>query len=488
MITWMQRHKKWLIITIWISTIAFIGAGFVGWGQYSYGNKASAVAKVGDIEISKEELQKAYSRLYNKYAQAFQGNFDEEKAKQFGVDKQALQSLVQQALILNLAHSYDLSVSDKELIDVLQHQKAFQQDGIFNAKVYKQVLAQNRLTPTEYEKELKKELLIEKTMKLLPVDVSKNEENVIASIFKIADKIEYKLLSLNDIKVNVDEKKLKEFWQTRKNDFMTDVIYKVAYIQVLPVEKTYSDEKIANYYKNNKMHFRAKDGKILPLSDAKEKVIQELQQKTTKEQALRKYIAFKKGKLDTNTKVTQANISQSKNPFSTDALATISKHTLNAPYIKPVLVNGTYYIFKLEKVTPAQPKSFAQAKAEVLPLYIQAEKKKMLMELASKSANHFSGTTTDFITINAADKLTKLNKTEANDFLQKLFVSDKKQGFIQLNDGNVVLYNILEQKMLPKTNVTLNGEMQKLKSAIFNEGLLKKLQEMYQTEIYIKGL
>ncbi len=32
MITWMQRHKKWLVITIWISTIAFVGAGFVGWG------------------------------------------------------------------------------------------------------------------------------------------------------------------------------------------------------------------------------------------------------------------------------------------------------------------------------------------------------------------------------------------------------------------------------------------------------------------------
>jgi len=39
MITWMQTHKKWLIITIWIATIAFVGAGFVGWGAYSYGKK-----------------------------------------------------------------------------------------------------------------------------------------------------------------------------------------------------------------------------------------------------------------------------------------------------------------------------------------------------------------------------------------------------------------------------------------------------------------
>ena len=39
MITWMQRHKKWLVFTIWTCTIAFVGAGFVGWGAYNYGSK-----------------------------------------------------------------------------------------------------------------------------------------------------------------------------------------------------------------------------------------------------------------------------------------------------------------------------------------------------------------------------------------------------------------------------------------------------------------
>ena len=61
MITWMQRHKKWLVITIWISTIAFVGAGFVGWGSYDYGKKAGTVAVVGDREVSVEEYNQEYS-------------------------------------------------------------------------------------------------------------------------------------------------------------------------------------------------------------------------------------------------------------------------------------------------------------------------------------------------------------------------------------------------------------------------------------------
>ena len=76
MITWMQRHRKYLVITIWISTIAFIGAGFVGWGEYKYGDKAGAVAKVGTITITQEELQKSYSTLFNQYNQMFQGKLD----------------------------------------------------------------------------------------------------------------------------------------------------------------------------------------------------------------------------------------------------------------------------------------------------------------------------------------------------------------------------------------------------------------------------
>jgi len=69
MITWMQKHRKYLIVTIWISTIAFVGAGFVGWGAYSYGgDKAQAVATVGSRSISVREFQLSYSNMYSYYS------------------------------------------------------------------------------------------------------------------------------------------------------------------------------------------------------------------------------------------------------------------------------------------------------------------------------------------------------------------------------------------------------------------------------------
>ncbi len=96
MITWMQRHKKWLVITIWISTIAFVGAGFVGWGgSYDYGSKGGAIAVVGDREVSVDEYQREYSNLYEQYSQVFGDQFNQEMADKMNLRNVAYDMVVQ---------------------------------------------------------------------------------------------------------------------------------------------------------------------------------------------------------------------------------------------------------------------------------------------------------------------------------------------------------------------------------------------------------
>ncbi len=487
MITWMQRHKKWLIITIWISTIAFVGAGFVGWGQYSYGDKAGAVAKVGNIEITQGSLQKSYSRMYAKYNEMFQGNFDEEKAKQFGLQKQALQQLIQQALLLNLAASYDLEVSDKELIASLTKQEYFFKDGVFDKESYKIVLSQNRMSTKEYESELRKDLLIQKTLKLLPVEVSENEIDILSTLMNISDKINYKVLSQDDITIDTSDALLKPFWETRKNNFMSAVSYDVKYLTQEKVVETYDDTQISNYYSENKTHFKDSEGKILSLQGAKELVVNELNAKATKDKALRTYISYKKGKLQ-DTAFKSATLSQKQNPFDAITLEKISKLSLASPYMKPILINDVYHTFELVKVNPSSPKAYEDAKSDVIAIYTAQAKKSKLQELANNSIATFSGTNTPFITSRDIDKINGLTQAEATEFLQKLFTNDKKRAYIVLNSGKIVLYYILEQKLLDKSNNDLASSVKKLKSGMFNKALIKTLEKQYQTEIFIQGL
>ncbi|MCK9473042.1 peptidylprolyl isomerase [Sulfurimonas sp.] len=487
MITWMQRHKKYLIITIWISTIAFVGAGFVGWGQYSYGDKAGAIAKVGSVEITMGELQKSYSNLYNQYSQMFQGEFDEEKAKSFGLKSQALQYLVQQALILNLAKSYDLQISDAELLNEIKTQEYFFKDGVFDKETYIQVLLKNNLSIKEFEADIKKDLLIKKTLNLLPVQTKESEQNILKTSMNIADKIEYKLLEVDQININTSDELLKPFWGKMKSSFMSEVSYDVKYIKQPKISQEYDEMTITQYYNENKLNFKNAEGKVLSLEEAKDKIVNELDAKESKKEALRGYIAYKKGELE-GVDVKSATISISNNPFGKDAIDAVSNLTPLSPFSKPVQVADDYFTFELVKINKSQPKNYEDAKSEVVAMYVEQEKRIKLLELAKKSFATFKGKITDFITVNDFSKLTDLSSSEANEFMNALITKESKKGYITLESGNIVMYSILEQKLLTNDNNDQNNVIARLKSAMFNEGLIKNLQNKYKTEIFIEGL
>ena len=486
MITWMQRHKKYLIITIWISTIAFVGAGFVGWGQYSYGDKAGAVAKVGNIEITMGELQKSYSRLYAQYNQVFQGNFDEEKAKSFGLQSQALNQLTNQALILNLAASYDLRISDAELLADLMAQEAFLQNGKFNKDIYRETLSRNNLTTKEYEQDIKKQLLIQKVLKLLPVETSTSEARILNTHNNIADKIQYKVIDDTNISITTLDTELKPYWETKQQQFMNEVSYELKYIKQEKVTQEHSKEDINIYYTENKNHFKNDEAKVMSLEDSRSLVIDQLDAKATKEIALRNYIAYKKRKLSDDIEVKTAIISQTNNQFTQVVLDKVEELSITSPFLKPIEIDGEYFTFELVKINPSTVKTFEEAKEALIPMYTADKKREKLFELVKNSLDSFKGTQTDFITNADADKITELSVEEANEFLMQLFTSNTKKGSISLQNGKVVLYNILEQKMLENTNESVES-IANLKSTIFSSGLIKILNTKYKTDIFIQG-
>ena len=486
MITWMQRHKKYLIITIWISTIAFVGAGFVGWGQYSYGDKAGAVAKVGNIEITMGELQKSYSRLYAQYNQVFQGNFDEEKAKTFGLQSQALNQLTNQALVLNLAASYDLRISDAELLSNLMAQEEFLQEGKFNKDIYKETLSRNNLSAKEYEAEIKKQLLIQKVLKLLPVEASASESKILSTIMNISDKIEYKVLDDSNISVSISDTDLKPYWEAKQQQFMNEVSYELKYIKQEKITQDHSEEKINTYYAENKNHFKNDEAKIMSLEDARSLVLDELNAKATKDMALRNYIAYKKRKLSDAVELKTVVVSQTSNPFTQEALDKIEDLSITSPFLKPIEIDGAYFTFELIKINPSTVKTFEEAKEALIPMYTRDKKREKLFDLVKNSLESFKGTQTDFVTNTDADKITELSVEEANEFLMQLFTSNTKKGSISLKNGKIILYNILEQKMLQNTNESAES-IANLKSTILSSGLIKILNAKYKTDIFIQG-
>lgn len=446
----MQRHRKYLVITIWVSTIAFIGAGFVGWGQYDYGDKAGAVAKVGDVSITAEELQKSYSNLFNQYNQLFQGKLDEAQAKQFGLQRQALKTLVDQALILNLAASYGLQTSDDELLSLIKSQNAFIKNGAFDKQLYTDVLRQNHLSTKEYEESMRRELLIQKTLYLFAPTVSPLEKSTVAYAMGVTDKVDYKLLTPDTVSVIPDEVALKEYWEKNKAQFKKPASYDLSLVRS-PIVTTLKD------------------------TDAEK-------------EALRRYIDFKKGSLPASVTIEKMSLSADSTLFSPELLKEIGGLNSTKPFLKPRKVGSDYIIFKLDKTNPSAPKTYEEAKAQVTIGYTTEMKKTKLQALAQNSTKTFHGIVSDFIPHKENVVLGGLSAAESAEFIDKLFGSKEKQGFFTLKSGNVILYTILEQKLLQDSTIANEDTVMKLKGNVLNQKLLKALEGKYPIEIYAKGI
>ena len=489
MISWMQRHNKYLVWTIWVATIAFIGAGFVGWGSYSFGTKAGNVAKVGEIEIPQTKLNMVYSSIYRQYNEAMQGRLDDKKAQEMGLIRQAFAQLETQARILNFAKESGIIVSDAEVAKRLQEIRSFQKDGVFNKEIYEGYLKSQRLKAKSFEATLREEIVIGKTLSLLTVEGLPFEEETISAGMNVSDKLAYKVLTNGDLDFEIDETKVKEYWAMQKENFMTTQTYDLSIVWTESKDTAVTDEEIKTHYDTNSFNYTDAEGKQLPFEEAKVLASKDLKVKKTKKAAQKAYIAFKKGKVDNSEKII---LPQNDPTLSADIWNTLKEKSAG-DILKPKVVSDRYATVKIENIVLPKIKTYEEAKDEVILLYSEQAKKEALLALAESTLDNFDQSTaiiSDYVKLEENVNLKPLNNQESLQFLQKLFTSTKEKGIISVLD-KVIVYNILEQKLPPTDSnqtILVKQTVNKLKQNTFESNLIKMLTKKYPTEVYMGGL
>ncbi|RUM56854.1 MAG: hypothetical protein DSY40_01585 [Nautilia sp.] len=473
MITWMQTHKKWLIITIWIATIAFVGAGFVGWGAYSYGKKEDTVAKVKDTEIRIKDVQRIYNQLFTQLNQALGGRLDEATAKKFGLDKLAFQKALQNAVLMQFAKDNGIYVTEKDVKNFLASIPEYREKG--NIKLEKD----------KFEA-LKKEILINKILEALNLPPHKITEDTVASLFLMKDKVEVKIIKAP--KIEVTENELKEFWEKNKEKYKSNTTFEIGYYYV-PLNFQATESELRDYYDEHKQNYTDKDGKILSFEKAKEKVKIDLSASKTKRDAIITMKKLKKNEL--NFKIANNILLENKiiPPLYMQKL-------IQTKFLKPVLTKKGWLIAKLIKINKPEILSFDKAKLFVKSDLINEKRKKELIKLSEKKLKSFKGINLGFIGKNDIQKVANkldLSIDNATIFEKELFNSQIPNGYVLLpinNPKESILFKISEQKLLDKKEYNKNKQIIKLsaykvKEDTFQNNLMKILMKIYQSDIKV---
>ncbi|AZL54183.1 peptidylprolyl isomerase [Aliarcobacter skirrowii] len=485
MITWMQRHKKWLVITIWISTIAFVGAGFVGWGSYNYGSKGSVVATIGNKEINFEELNKEYSSLYGQYAQLFGDSFNQELAKQLRLEDIALSQLLQKKLLLVYGEDLGLITTDEEIAKEILKYEEFKVDGKFSKDQYVKVLAQNRITPQEFENSLKDTILFQKIQAIFSLNVSDNELENIGKLLFIEDDIEYKILSIDDINLKIDEKMAKEYFEQNSSNYNSTPSFELEIKKYDIKNSNIKEDEILKYYDRFKLDYRFEDGKLKSFEEAKDEVIADLNENESKKEALNLYLKLKKGEENFDSKRVYA---EDKIPFSSENIEKILEQK-EGDITRPFLEKNSFYIVKVVKKIPSKPLTFEEARTMVYADALLDKKHEALDAKIDKELTNFKGSVVKNINRASSSKIKGLSQDEAQEFLNNLFVTTSKESSIKFDD-KAVMFRIVDSRLKNYSEQNSNLVKQEIGSLVENElltNLLKKLEQKYEIKTYMQN-
>jgi len=479
MIEWMQTHRKWLVITIWIASFAFLGAGFVGWGQFNLNSKSSTVATINsDTEVSINDVQQIYNNLFNELNQKLGGKLDDATAEKLGLKKEAFQMAVQQGILREYAKSLGLYVTKEDLAKAILNTFKTKKD-------YDKYLQMNGLKTKEFEDNLKKQLLVQKLIQTIHLNPTKTELLTLGSALYNADNLSLKIINKNEVKIDMSQNEIKAFWEKNKNKYQTPVKYKIAIVKT-PIEGIVTEDELKEYYNNNKNDFKNSKGEIIPFEKAKEKVKTALLAQKSKRDAILAYKKLKNGSKNYQLYTITAN----NNIIPTQKMQQLIK----TGYLKPFINNNEYISALLIEEIKPKPMPYKQAKPFAMEDLLNVKTKEALIKTAQNSLKNFKGKNIGFVTKYDANKIKSLNPQEATEFLFQIFSSDKPKGFVLLpsqNPDKAVVYNITEQKLLDKIKYEKNkAQIKTLADNLINaeilQDLINELMQKYHIKSYVK--
>jgi len=295
MLDFIRQKQQSIIIKVvfGIIVLSFIGTMFLVWGKGSDGTGRSPgyAAKVNGVKISLEEFQNSYQHLRNMYLQIYGSSLPPDMEKKLGLKKIALDGLIDNALVVKEADKMGIKVTTDEVSNTIAGMTMFQKDGVFNFKLYQQLLNSNRMSVTDFEEGLKKELIIKKARQAIRDKVTVSDEEALNLYKKENDKIdlEYASFAPADVigEIKPTEAELKDYLQKNQDDFKTAEKVAFSYIMLDPAsltsKLTLTEDEIETFYRKNIDRWQGKDG-IQPLRDIRERVKAEaLKQKTAKQ-------------------------------------------------------------------------------------------------------------------------------------------------------------------------------------------------------------
>ncbi len=166
-------------------------------GRNNGGSSMGSAAEVNGQIISIKDFQDEENRLSQYYAQLFGGQFDMASQKNM-LRSEVMNSLITKAVTWQAAEKEGIFATDAEVRRMITEELPyFKKEGVFQTDAYKAILSANRLTPSEFEKKLRQDIVSQRSRQLFDASVGATELQKRAEADLKATKINVEYVALN---------------------------------------------------------------------------------------------------------------------------------------------------------------------------------------------------------------------------------------------------------------------------------------------------
>lgn len=276
-----NRKHLFRYVTMWALFSAIIVV-FILWGlsPRTQGNgltsEGGAAATVNDATISFAQFSDTLENMRQDPRFAQLQALGGDAARQI-LQQQALYQLIEMELINQAAEKQHIMTGDTEVRDAIMGIPVFQENGQFSLNLYKAYLNSTRKTNTEFEDGVRRQLTLRRLLKTftpalkpLPMEAEKTKElqNMKANLEFVAVPLDSLILpeSIGAAEIKTflakgdSEGKIKDYFNTHKNDFSSPEKVKVRHILIRAANGDPEAEKKAR----QKIEDLAKQAKTTP--------------------------------------------------------------------------------------------------------------------------------------------------------------------------------------------------------------------------------
>jgi peptidyl-prolyl cis-trans isomerase D len=263
MLDLIRKKQKTVLLkfVFWAIIAAFVGTIFLVWGKGSDqgGRDRTLAAMVNGTKIDMESFQQVYVNLYRTYQNIYGDQFTPALEKKLQIERQALNRLIEDALLVQEGERLGVTVSEEQLVESIATFPVFQTDGKFDKEKYLRILASQRMTPELFEKIQMERLIIMETQKRLSDDVKVSASDIEEAFREQEEKVNLSFVQLSpallEDQVSISEDNLNAFFAEKKETFRIPEKANLEYIlfdsAVYIPEVAISPEDLQKFYQRH---------------------------------------------------------------------------------------------------------------------------------------------------------------------------------------------------------------------------------------------